>query len=85
MLTGYDGAIMCLEFYLILKVAGGSFVYENDYLFLHVSYRLFRWVVDPSNAALWDSLQGCLFLYIVMGMGEAAGTKAKAANWKHTT
>jgi hypothetical protein len=54
---------MCLEFYLILKVAGAKqSLLENDYLFSnHVVTGYFGEVVAPESAALWEL---CLELLI---------------------
>jgi bacteriorhodopsin len=57
--------LMCLEFYLILKVAGA----KQSLLWKMIIYSLimlvtgyFGEVVDPGNAALWGFASGCLFL-----------------------
>jgi hypothetical protein len=73
---------MCLEFYLILKVAGA----KQSLLWKMIIYSLVMlvtgyWgeVVDPGNAAAWDSPRCCLFLIVYeIWIGEAAKL-AKAA------
>jgi hypothetical protein len=72
---------MCLEFYLILKVAGAKlFVMENDYLLL-VMLVTGYWgeVVDPGNAAGGFASGVAYFLIVYeIWIGEAAKL-AKAA------
>jgi bacteriorhodopsin len=75
--------LMCLEFYLILKVAGA----KQSLLWKMIIYSLVMlvtgyWgeVVDPSNAALWGFFSGVAYFLIVyeIWIGEAAKL-AKAA------
>ena len=75
--------LMCLEFYLILKVAGA----KTSLLWKMICYSLvmlvtgyFGEAVDPGNAALWGLISGLAYFIIVyeIWMGEAAKL-AKAA------
>jgi bacteriorhodopsin len=75
--------LMCLEFYLILKVAGA----KTSLLWKMIGYSLvmlvtgyFGEAVDPGNAALWGLISGLAYFIIVyeIWMGEAAKL-AKAA------
>lgn len=75
--------LMCLEFYLILKVAGA----KTSLLWKMIGYSLvmlvtgyFGEAVDPGNAALWGLISGLAYFVIVyeIWMGEAAKL-AKAA------
>ncbi|RTY88971.1 rhodopsin [Flavobacterium sp. RSP49] len=75
--------LMCLEFYLILKVAGA----KQSLLWKMIIYSLVMlvtgyWgeVVDPSNAAAWGAVSGIAYFLIVyeIWIGEAAKL-AKAA------
>lgn len=75
--------LMCLEFYLILKVAGA----KQSLLWKMIIYSIVMlvtgyWgeVVDPGNAALWGAVSGAAYFLIVyeIWFGEAAKL-AKAA------
>ena len=75
--------LMCLEFYLILKVAGA----KTSLLWKMIGYSLvmlvtgyFGEAVDPGNAAMWGLVSGLAYFIIVyeIWMGEAAKL-AKAA------
>lgn len=75
--------LMCLEFYLILKVAGA----KTSLLWKMIGYSLvmlvtgyFGEAVDPGNAAMWGLVSGLAYFIIVyeIWMGEASKL-AKAA------
>lgn len=75
--------LMCLEFYLILKVAGA----KTSLLWKMIGYSLvmlitgyFGEAVDPGNAAMWGAVSGLAYFIIVyeIWLGEASKL-AKAA------